>query len=415
MELYRVVALTTLAASFVGCSSGGKPSPVYPTTPVTLTISASPPQTQGVQVPQQSGPVTGTVSFPPVTTTPADMTGNLTVSFLSGPDVAFERVEPQQPQAQSSAGKRTSNATLAGGPYIFEMTVTGPFPFTFESVPAFTLNLGSLGTSSTAYVLVVQSGASAPFQFPITAVENALTFPGANQSLAVASGAVLTFGIALASDVPAAPTITSFVASPTSLPVDGGSVTLSWAVTGATALSIDNGVGSVSPLTTGTTSANITATTPFTLTATNANGMSLATAPVCVAGGAVTAAITSPTNYTQCTDSFLTSIVLTNASCQVVTINIIGFVSTAGTCGFNGPEDYTSANANLPFSVDAGVTATVFDLTNGEIGCCATAPCSIDCDDTLQWTLMTNIGPISANAVPFTVNVTNCSNLPTCG
>jgi hypothetical protein len=412
MLTLRSVVLTALAGFAGACSSSSQPPP--PTTPVAVTIPVTPPQTQGVQVPQGSGPVTGTVTFPPVTTTPADMTGNLTVSFLSGSDVAFERTALQQP-AQASASTRASKASLAGGPYIFEMTVTASFPFTLASVPSFSLNLGTLGTSSTAYVLVVQIGANSPYQFPMTAQENVLTFPGANQSLAVASGTVLTFGIALSSDVPAAPTIASFSASPTSLPVGGGSVALTWSVSGATALSVDNAVGSVTPLTSGTISANVTATTPFTLTATNANGMSLATAPVCVASGPVTAAITSPTSYTQCTDPFLTSIVLTNASCEVVTINIIGFVSTAGTCGFNGPEDYTSANADLPFSVDAGVTEKVFDLQNGEIGCCATAPCSIDCSDTLEWTLMTNIGPISASAVPFTVVVSNCSNLPTCG
>jgi hypothetical protein len=100
---------------------------------------------------------------------------------------------------------------------------------------------------------------------------------------------------------------------------------------------------------------------------------------------------------------------MTNGSCAAVTINIIGFVSTAGTCGFNGPEDYTSANANLPFSVPAGATETVFDLTNGGIGCCAVQPCTINCNDTLEWTLMTNIGPISAPADPFTINVSGCN------
>ena len=418
MERFRFLAVTVLATTFVACSSGsGSPDggngPPSPTTPVTLTIAASPPQTQTVQLPQASGPMTGSVTFPPVTTVPANTNGNLTVNILSGTSVAFQRAVPSQPQ--SSAKQKSSDTALPGGPYIFEMTVTAPFGFTLASVPKFNLNLGTLGTAepNAAYVLVVENGTSATYQFPTTAEDDVISFPGSVPPLTVAAGDILTFGIALAINVASAPTISTFTASPSSFAVGGGSVTLSWDVIGATALSIDNAVGAVTPVTTGSSTPSVTTTTTFTLAATNANGTTVATAPVCVATGPVTAAITSPTSYTACTDPFLTSIVMTNGSCQVVTITVIGFVSTAGTCGFNGPEDYTSANAQLPFSVDAGVTETVFDLTNGNIGCCVTSPCSIDCTDTLEWTLTTNVGPISAPADPFTVNVSNC-NLMLC-
>jgi hypothetical protein len=413
MQTFRVVAVGVLAASFVAwsssCSSGGGKPPPNPTTPVTVSITPSP-QTQTVQVPQGSGPVTGTVTVPPVTPVPANATGNLTVSFLSGTNVAFARAAPQE--SQSFARQRDSDATLPGGPYIFEMTITAPFDFTLASVPAFTLDLGATNGSSASYVLVVENGASPTYQFTATAQISSIAFPAAQPSLTVTAGTVLTFGIALASNVPAAATVTSFTASPSSVPVAGGSVTLAWNVTGATALSIDNGVGSVTPVTTGSVTVNVAATTPFTLTATNANALTTTTADVCVAGP-VTAVVTAPTSYTQCTDPFLTSIMMTNGSCAVVTITIIGFVSTmsgVGICNYSGPEDYTSANADLPFSVPPGTTKTVFDLTNGELDCCAAQPCSIslDCNDTLEWTLMTNIGPISALSEPFTVNVSNC-------
>jgi Bacterial Ig-like domain len=61
--------------------------------------------------------------------------------------------------------------------------------------------------------------------------------------------------------------ITSFTASPASLPATGGNVTLAWTTDGATALSIDQAVGAV----TGTSVVvnNITATKTFTLTASN--------------------------------------------------------------------------------------------------------------------------------------------------
>ena len=409
MQTCRVVAVAVLAVSLFACSSStsrdaGSIPTTSPTTPVSVSVAISPPGTEEVPVAASSGPVTGSVTFPPVTVPPGT-SGDLTVSFLSGSSVAFERATPPQPQ--SSARQRNSETTLPGGPYIFEMTVTASFGFTLASVPAFDLNLGTVGEANASYVLVVEVGTSA-YQFPVASQNDVISFPGSAPPLTVAAGAILKFGIALASGIPAAPTITSFTASPSSLPDAGGSVTLAWNVSGATALSIDNGVGSVTPLTSGTVTPTVTATTPFTLSATNGNGISVATASVCVAG-LVTASVTSPTSYTQCTDPFLTTITMTNGSCQVVTITVIGFVSTAGTCGYSGPNDYTSANANLPFSVDAGATEVVFNLPNGLIGCCATEPCTVSCDDTYEWTLMTNIGPISAAALPFTIDVTNCS------
>ena len=82
----------------------------------------------------------------------------------------------------------------------------------------------------------------------------------------------------------AAPTIESFSAAPASLPTGGGSVTLSWASTGASTLSIDNGVGVV----TGTSAVvNVTANTTFTLTAANPVGAVTQTTSVAVAVASV--------------------------------------------------------------------------------------------------------------------------------
>jgi hypothetical protein len=93
------------------------------------------------------------------------------------------------------------------------------------------------------------------------------------------------------SDAGSSPTISTFTATPNTLPTAGGSVTLAWAVTGATGLSIDHGVGAVTPVTSGTMSVQVTATTTFTLTATDTSGSSTqtalvtVTAPITVAGG----------------------------------------------------------------------------------------------------------------------------------
>jgi hypothetical protein len=81
------------------------------------------------------------------------------------------------------------------------------------------------------------------------------------------------------------PTITSFSASPASLPAGGGSTTLIWDVKDATTLSIDNGVGAV----TGTSkTVSVTSDKTFTLTAMNDSGSTTQTASVSVAAGADT-------------------------------------------------------------------------------------------------------------------------------
>ncbi len=79
------------------------------------------------------------------------------------------------------------------------------------------------------------------------------------------------------------PTITSFTASPATLPAGGGSVTLIWDVEDATSLSIDGGV------VTGTSKAvSVMSSTTFTLTATNSAGSSTQTTSVRVEAGADT-------------------------------------------------------------------------------------------------------------------------------
>ncbi len=77
-----------------------------------------------------------------------------------------------------------------------------------------------------------------------------------------------------------APTIASFTATPASLPVGGGNVTLDWATIGATSVSIDNGIGIVN----GTSKVvPVTSNTTFTLTATNVIGSPTAQTSVVVA------------------------------------------------------------------------------------------------------------------------------------
>ncbi len=159
-------------------------------------------------------------------------------------------------------------------------------------------------------------------------------------------------------DVETPPTITSFTANPTTVHA-GESSTLSWSVTNATSVSIDQGIGAVSA-SSGTHNVSPTATTLYTLTATNADGTRTATCTV-------TYATTLPT-----IDSFTanpTSILLGGTStlswsvqnATTVTIdNGIGTVAATGTHDVSPTEattyTLTATNADGQQTATAEVT-----------------------------------------------------------
>jgi hypothetical protein len=99
------------------------------------------------------------------------------------------------------------------------------------------------------------------------------TLSASNKSGTTTKSALVSVGAAAA-----APVILSFTATPASLSAAGQSM-LTWQVQNADTISIDHGVGTV----TGTSaSVNVSATTIYTMTATNANGMTTATTAVVI-------------------------------------------------------------------------------------------------------------------------------------
>jgi len=200
-RLSYILLACTLAAcgSSTGGSDGGSTSP---SSAVQVSVTPSN-QAQSVQIPQGSGPVTGTIDLPPITA-PTSGSASITLSVESGSNVAFAEAGAGAPSAR---GVRTSDTTLPGGPYIFELTLTAIFPFTLSSVPSFTLNLGSLGSAAPngAYAIVVELDGDAPSIFPITAVNDSISFPGVNEPVMVPANSVLRVGIALASNVSGQP------------------------------------------------------------------------------------------------------------------------------------------------------------------------------------------------------------------
>jgi hypothetical protein len=91
------------------------------------------------------------------------------------------------------------------------------------------------------------------------------------------------------------PVISSFTATPSSLPSGGGNVLLAWNVAGATSLSIDQSVGVVTGLT--SKSVSLTSSTTFTLTATNTNGSSTKTLDVTVGTAGLPAGVWDTSNW----------------------------------------------------------------------------------------------------------------------
>jgi hypothetical protein len=177
------------------------------------------------------------------------------------------------------------------------------------------------------------------------------------------------------------PGIGSFTATPDSI-TNPGKVKLAWSVDGATSISIDNGVGDV----TGTTSKEITvnATTTFTMTASNANGVSSKQVIVTITGTTTPLVVPGPTiNSFTVTPDTLSKAGLVTFSWDVsdadsVTITDLGNVNRdKGSVG-------TTVSATKTFVLTAtnavGTNTKTLDVTVG-----TPATSSVGVWDTSKW------------------------------
>jgi hypothetical protein len=161
------------------------------------------------------------------------------------------------------------------------------------------------------------------------------------------------------------PRIDSFTATPASLPVGGGAVTLAWSVTGAPGVSISN-VGTLPP--SGTTVVNVNASTSWQLSAAAPSGTSFAQAAVTVAQDTVAPTVSlaaSPATVDAPGSTTLTASATDNVG--VVAVDFfrgalrIGTDTTPGD-GFTQTVSFTQAEAgSISFTAvarDAGGNAT---------------------------------------------------------
>ena len=203
-----------------------------------------------------------------------------------------------------------------------------------------------------------------------------------------------------------APTINGFAASPSSLPVGGGSVTLSWNVSGATSLSIDHGVGAVSPATAGAKVVTVTSSESFTLTASDSTGSVTASASVCTATGPIALSVTGASSYV-CQQDYEAVYSIANGSCDPVTVTSVtaSAAVTSGACGPPAPASYSPSTA----MVAAGATTTVFDLKSTPF-CCGSPGCPsvLDCTEDYTFTAVTSAGTLVADA-GISIDLGGCS------
>lgn len=180
--------------------------------------------------------------------------------------------------AACSAGTITTNVGSDGGPIGGgDRPVVSSFSATPDTLPAGGGQVTLSWAVSDADEVSIDQGVGpvtgTSVQVNVTAT-TVFTLTASNDAGATTRSAIVMVGAATSG-----PVILSFSATPATLPTGGGSTRLAWQVSNADSLAIDNGVGAV---TGDSVSTNITATTVFRLTATNANGSTTSTTAVVV-------------------------------------------------------------------------------------------------------------------------------------
>lgn len=171
-------------------------------------------------------------------------------------------------------------------PLLAVVACNSPSPPTITSFTASPASLSAPGSVTLAWNAVNASSLSiSPGVGAVTGNSKAVNVTASTTFTLMASNAsgsvTATASVTVSpTPPPGAPVIVSFTATPASLPAGGGSTTLAWNVTGASSLSIDDGVGDVTGLTSKVL--NVSSTRTFQLTATNAQGSTIATVDVTV-------------------------------------------------------------------------------------------------------------------------------------
>ncbi|MDP2877227.1 MAG: fibronectin type III domain-containing protein, partial [Holophaga sp.] len=332
--LHRVLPLSLGLALLATLACGGDkaaaPPPPTPTVPVIASFAAAPAAITAGQsstlswsvsghtslaINQNVGAVTGSsqtvspTSTLTYTLTATNATGSSTATATVTVTVTVTPVTPDTTAPSIPTGLAASTITATG------LTLTWTAATDNVAVTGYRVYRGT----ATAPIAALTTGttytdtgltASTPYTYTVVAFDAAGNASAKSSPVTATTSAVAT-----------TPVISAFTASPTTITA-GGSSTLAWTVTGATSLSINNGVGTV------TGSSRVvtpSATTTYTLTATNASG------PV-------------------------------TRSAQV-TVNPVGnvFHVRQSATGANNGSDWTNAFTELPSTLNRGAVYHVAD------------------------------------------------------
>jgi hypothetical protein len=282
-------------------------------------------------------------------------TSPTTLATYMAPPYVWDSAPMTPDQARSTSHSYTATAYDAGGN---RATVSSMFTATAPSISSFVASPTTLPVGGGDVVLSWTTPAqNAPNYADTLSIDQGVGDVTGTTSRVVHVTATTTFTltgvnpsgsgsatVTVTVAPPPAPSVTSFSATPTSLPAGGGNVTLAWATSGASTLAIDHGIGTVSG-DSGSVVANVTASTPFTLTATNASGSVASTVVVTVAANAdrfVSAAAGSDAN--DCSQP---------SPCKSIAKAMTG--ATSGATVFLAPGLYTPATQGNGATIPDGV------------------------------------------------------------
>src|SRR5579863_2173609 len=207
----------------------------------------------------------------------------------------------------------------------------------------------------------------------------------------------------------AAPTISSFSASPTSI-INGATTTVSWAATGATGVAITPGTFA-STSASGTVVLSPTATTTYTLTATNTTGSATATLTVTVTQPTLPTISSFTASPTSITLGGISTLSWTTSGATTLNIAPGNLASTSASGSVNvSPEtttNYVLTATNAAGSVTAKATVTLTS-TGGPLSITTTS-----CPGGTQNTAYSGCTiAATGGAPPYTFSVDDSGNYP---
>jgi hypothetical protein len=134
-------------------------------------------------------------------------------------------------------------------------------------------------------------------------------------------------------------------------------------------------------------------------------------APGACPGAVATLDVTGPDTF-HCHDSFRATFLVTNDTCQTLTVSSVGIdvsvLSSTGNCAAAAPATYEPAVT----SIAPGQTAIVKDITGSSFCCFPTAcPSDYNCDEKYDFSVVTSAGTLTQTIQPIHLELPSCDTI----